>query len=150
MSDHLNNEITVIGPDTRIKGEVTFDNTARILGVVEGKITAGGELQIGPSADCKAEIQAASVIVDGSVDGPIHASERLTLSPNARVTGDIHAGTLIVAEGASFVGQCRVGPQAAELSKKSGMSMPTADIDFKPPWKNEQNRSRPQPTITAA
>jgi cytoskeletal protein CcmA (bactofilin family) len=132
-----NNEMTVIGPDTRISGEMTFDKSARILGAFEGKIIAQGEVQIGPSADCRAAIDAKRVVVDGAVTGPIHARERLTLSPNARVTGDITAGTLIVAEGASFVGQCQVGPQAAELSKNLGSTMPAGEIDFKPPWKHE-------------
>ena len=141
MPEQLNtpttNEMTIIGPDTRISGEMTFDKSARILGTFEGKITAKGEVQIGPTADCRAAIDAQRVIVDGTVTGPIHAHERLTLSPNARVTGDITAGTLIVAEGASFVGQCQVGPQAAELSKNAGSSMPSGEIDFKPPWKHE-------------
>ncbi len=131
------NEMTVIGPDTRINGEMTFDKSALILGAFEGKIIAQGEVQIGPTADCRAAIDAQRVIVDGAVTGPIHARERLTLSPNARVTGDITAGTLIVAEGASFVGQCQVGPQASDLSKKSGSTMPSGEIDFKPPWKHE-------------
>jgi len=131
------NELTVIGPDTRISGEMTFDKSARILGCFEGKIVAQGEVQIGPTADCRAAIDAQRVIVDGAVSGPILARERLTLTPNAKVTGDITAGALIVAEGASFVGQCQVGPHATDLAKNSGGTMPVGEIDFKPPWRNE-------------
>ena len=40
-------ELTVIGPDTRIKGEMFFEKSARILGQFEGKIIAQGEVQIG-------------------------------------------------------------------------------------------------------
>ncbi len=154
MPDHKlpNNEMTIIGPDTRISGEVSFNSTARILGTVEGKIVANAELQIGPSANCQAAIEGKTVIVDGGVEGPVHAAERLTLSPHARVVGDIRAGTLVVAEGASFVGHCQVGPQAKELAD-AGTTMPSADIDFKPPWKTERTNSARQgvePSIAAA
>ena len=47
-------ELTVIGADTRIKGEMFFEKSARILGHFEGKITAQGEVQIGNGANCNA------------------------------------------------------------------------------------------------
>ncbi|MCC5824115.1 MAG: polymer-forming cytoskeletal protein [Phycisphaerales bacterium] len=110
-------EMTVIGPDTKIKGEMFFEKSARILGSFEGKITAQGEVQIGAGALCNAAVEADRVIVDGRVHGPITARDRLTLTANAQVQGDLTAGTLVVAEGASFVGHCHVGPHAQELSK---------------------------------
>lgn len=113
MSDHTSS-MTVIGADTQIKGELTFDTTARILGKVEGRITSKGELQIGDSAACKAALDAGKIIVDGTVEGNITARERVTLNSKARVTGDIVAGTLVVVEGASFSGHCRVGPDAGK------------------------------------
>ncbi len=113
MSDHTSS-MTVIGADTSIKGELTFDTTARILGKVEGRISSKGELQIGDSAACKAALDAGKIIVDGTVEGNITARERVTLNSKARVTGDIVAGTLVVVEGASFSGNCRVGPDAGK------------------------------------
>jgi len=104
--------MTVIGPDTQIKGELTFDTAARILGRVEGKVTSKGELQIGETAVCKAALDAGKVTIDGTVEGNVSARERVQLNGKARVTGDISALTLVVAEGASFVGHCRVGPEA--------------------------------------
>ena len=109
-------QLTVIGADTKIKGEMFFEKSARILGQFEGKIGAKGEVQVGASALCKAAIEAERVVVDGAVSGPIHARDRLTLTRNARVQGDLTAGTLVVAEGASFVGHCNVGPKAKELA----------------------------------
>ncbi len=117
MSEH--EQITVIGPDTRIKGEMSFERTARILGRFEGKVTTDGELQVGASAQCQAALEAGTVIVDGTVEGDIVARERIQLNGSARVTGDVVAEKLIVAEGASFSGHCRVGPEAVrEASQK--------------------------------
>ncbi len=108
-----NSEMTVIGRDTKIKGEMTFDSGARILGTFEGKISSAGEVQVGEGANCLAAIDAQRVVVDGQIQGDITAGEVLTLNADARVQGDIVANKLIVIEGATFEGNCRVGPSVA-------------------------------------
>lgn len=141
MSEH-EPQITVIGPDTRIKGEMSFDRTARILGHFEGLVTTEGELQIGASAHCKAALQAGTVIVDGLVEGDILARDRVQLNGSARVNGDVVAEKLIVSEGASFSGHCRVGPEAvANASAPQPKPMSTARPDHKP-----QIEAKPQAT----
>lgn len=113
-----NGEMTVIGRDTTIKGEMSFESGARILGTFEGKITSAGEVQIGSGANCNAAVEAQRVLVDGNINGDISASELLTLNADAKVVGDIVANKLVVMEGATFVGNCRVGP--ATGSKQTG------------------------------
>lgn len=108
------NQTTVIGPDTTLKGELTFENSARIMGRVEGKVSSKGEVTIGDGAACKATIDAGRVLVDGVVEGNITAKEKVQLNAKARVVGDITALTLVVSEGASFTGHCRVGADAAK------------------------------------
>ena len=124
-------EMTVIGADTRIKGEMFFEKSARILGSFEGKITAQGEVQIGNGANCNAAVEAEQIIVDGSVQGPLFARDRLTLTANAQVQGDLTAGTLVVAQGASFVGHCNVGPRANEMTGNTNTT--TAQTNQTPP-----------------
>jgi cytoskeletal protein CcmA (bactofilin family) len=104
--------ITVIGPDTQIKGEMTFESGACILGKFEGRIATRGELQIGETAVCKANIDAGRVVIDGAIEGDVVARERLELNAGATVAGDITAAKLVVAEGATFIGHCRVGEAA--------------------------------------
>lgn len=174
MSDRGQPEMTVIGRDTRIKGEMYFENGARILGRFEGKIAAQGEVQIGESATCDASVEADTVVVDGRVTGDLTARSRLSLNSNAQVQGDLTAGTLVVAEGATFVGHCTVGPEAAKLiqqrdaapaastparngaeSRGAARAAADAEIDFKPPWRQNGNGSangvrRPEPAVAAA
>jgi cytoskeletal protein CcmA (bactofilin family) len=107
-------QTTIIGPDTHIKGDMTFDGTARLLGSFEGTITAKGELQIAQGATCKAAVDAAKVTVDGDVDGNVTARDRVELTSKAKMKGDVVALRLVVAEGASFVGHCTVGPEATK------------------------------------
>lgn len=114
MADPTSPQSTVIGPDTKITGEMSFDGTARILGTFEGKIAAKGELQVASGATCRAAVDAQKVIVDGVVDGNVNARERVELTSKAKMTGDLVATKLVVAEGASFVGHCTVGPDAAK------------------------------------
>lgn len=105
-------QTTVIGRDAKIKGEMTFEQSARILGTFEGKITAKGEVQVGEGAVCRASVEATTVMVDGLIEGDVLARERVELTAKARVKGDLCAAALVVADGASFVGHCRVGPDA--------------------------------------
>jgi cytoskeletal protein CcmA (bactofilin family) len=107
------NQTTVIGADTHIKGEMTFEGSARILGHFEGKISAKGDLHIADGAVCKASVDAAKVTVDGTVEGNIAARERVELTAKARVKGDLVAAKMLVAEGATFAGHVSVGPDAA-------------------------------------
>jgi cytoskeletal protein CcmA (bactofilin family) len=117
------NQTTIIGPDTHIKGEMSFDNTAKLLGSFEGQITAKGELQVAEGAKCKATVEASRVTVDGSVEGNMIARERVSLNANAAMKGDLTAAKLVVAEGAVFVGHVKVGPDAA----KGGTGAQTAE-----------------------
>ncbi len=129
MAQSNNSEMTVIGRDTRIKGEMFFESGARILGSFEGKISSAGEVQIGAGANCQAAIEASRVTVDGNITGDIAASELLTLNASAHIQGDVTAGKLIVAEGATFVGHCRVGPNvsatAATTARSTSATTPT-------------------------
>jgi cytoskeletal protein CcmA (bactofilin family) len=113
-------QLTVIGPDAVIKGEISFQGKARILGTVEGRIDSQGEVLIESGSNCRATVDAAVVVVDGVVEGDLTARERLQLSQRAAVKGDIAAGSLIVAEGATFIGHCSVGPEA--IKRRVGMS----------------------------
>jgi cytoskeletal protein CcmA (bactofilin family) len=117
MAENNRGTTTVIGPDTHIKGEMVFETTARILGTFEGRVIAKGEIQIGDGAACKAAVEGGTVIVDGLIEGDVQGRERVQLNSKAKVIGDIVSATLVVAEGASFSGNCRVGPDVMKGNK---------------------------------
>ncbi len=144
-------QLTVIGPDTFIKGEMIVESAACILGKFEGRIAGTGEITIGQSAICKASVDSARVIVEGAIEGDVIARERLELHPGAIVHGDITAAKLIVAEGATFIGHCRVGETAVKQQGAAGTHKPeqtSGPIPF------ETSRARipgkPSPMIPAA
>jgi len=122
MADTGSNQTTIIGADTSIKGEMEFGNSAQIMGRFEGKITAKGELQVSEGATCKAEVDAQDVIIGGVLEGDVTAKEKVQLNPKARMAGDLVAAKLVVAEGASFIGHCSVGPDAHKNAGSKGAS----------------------------
>jgi len=103
---------TVIGADAVFKGELSFDKGVRVDGRVEGKINTKGQIAVSTAGKLQADVQAGNVVVEGEVNGNLMAKQRVELRKTARLRGDIRAATLLVAEGASFVGQCAVGPEA--------------------------------------
>lgn len=113
-------QTTVIGPDTQIKGDMTFESSAQILGKFEGSITSNGDLQIANGATCTAQVKANRITVDGTIEGDIVGRERVKLNAGATVKGDIVAAKLAVEEGATFVGHCSVGADAAKQAERGG------------------------------
>src|SRR5262245_33206250 len=109
-------QMTTIGAATHIKGEMSFDSSARILGTFAGKTAAKGELQSANGASCRAALEAGKVLVDGEVEGNLTAREKVELTAKAKVKGDLVAARLVVAEGAAFVGHLTVGPEAAKMA----------------------------------
>lgn len=135
------NNVTVIARDAKFKGELVLEQSVKIHGSYEGRISSQGEIHVAEGAGCKASLEARSVIIDGNVEGDILARERLTLSGKARVKGDITAAAIIVAEGATYSGQCKVGPQAPRGED--------TDVEVKPRVQRLQNMNGPAPATTA-
>jgi len=122
-------QTTVIGPDTRIKGEISVDRLAVIHGGIEGQITAKGDIELASGSKCNASVDANKVTIEGTVSGDVSGREAVKLSSSARVKGDLIAAKLIVEEGAVFVGHCQVGGDAA----KAAAARPRASPKPNPP-----------------
>jgi len=114
------NQTTIIGADTHIKGEMSFDRSCRLLGAFEGTINAKGQLHVADGASCKAEVEAGEIVVDGTIEGNVTARERIQLNGKSKLIGDVVAAKLIVAEGASFSGHVSVGPDAIKGGGSGG------------------------------
>lgn len=128
-----NTDVTVIGPGTTIKGELTFTQSAQVLGTIEGRVIAENDLVVGEEAVCNAEVVAGTALVDGTISGNITVKDRIQLNRSARVQGDLVAKTLMVAEGASYTGHCKVGgdvdlSQIAEMKSEVNGEVDSADL----------------------
>jgi len=117
---------TVLGNDVAFKGEISFENNMRVEGKIEGKINSKGRLSLGKGAQITAEVVIGQLAVEGTFKGNVVASERIELASSAHVLGDIRAPKLVIAEGATFVGNCHVSPDALKDIKPQEFVVPVA------------------------
>lgn len=100
---------TLVGQGSHFEGKMTFEGIVRIDGSFIGEIVSHDTLIIGESADVRAELDVATVVIYGQVYGNIRASECIELHAPAHLVGNIVTPALVVERGAVFDGQCRMG-----------------------------------------
>ena len=119
---------TVIGPNTKISGEISGTENLTVDGKVEGVIRLeGGCLTIRPDGQVRATVIAQDVIVLGRLEGEIRASGLLQLRGSAVVQGDVFAARLSIEDGASLRGNLDPSRSAEPLpvSRDSVHALPT-------------------------
>ena len=89
---------------------ISKSNDLMFNGTLNGDIAAAGELTLGPSADIHGEVRARSLKLSGKVRGNVFIGDTCKLFSSAVLIGDLKANRLVLEEGASFLGQSRVGP----------------------------------------
>ena len=106
---------TLIGPHTRVQGDLTFGAGLHVDGQVAGNVRAGGGqaavLSVSDSGSIEGSVEAPHVVLNGMVRGDILARERLELGPKARVDGNVYYGVIEMAPGAQILGKLIHQPQ---------------------------------------
>jgi cytoskeletal protein CcmA (bactofilin family) len=88
------------------RGELEFEDTMRIDGKFNGKITSKNELIVGESATIDGEIHVGRISISGTVSGKIRADQRIEIHRSGKVYSDLETPALIIEEGATFQGSC--------------------------------------------
>lgn len=96
---------SVIGPHTRIQGELLGDEDVVVEGRVEGRVLVAREFRVAPSGVVAAEVHAGTVVIAGEVTGDVTATERVEILPSGSLEGNIRAPKVAVGEGARFKGR---------------------------------------------
>jgi len=100
---------TLIGDNTRIKGDLRFEGGCHIDGVVDGSVIADKDpeafLSISSEGFVDGSVRVPRVQLDGKVQGDVYASERVELGPTAKVNGNVHYELLEMAAGAEINGK---------------------------------------------
>ena len=95
------------------RGELDFEDTMRIDGKFNGKITSKNELIVGESAHIEGDVHVGRIAISGTVVGKIIADQRVEIHRNGKVYSDIDTPALIIEEGAVFQGNCVMGDRKA-------------------------------------
>jgi|SRR5687767_3555418 cytoskeletal protein CcmA (bactofilin family) len=98
------------------KGEMEFEDTMRIDGRFNGRITSKNELIVGESAHIEGDIHVGRIAISGTVVGKIIADQRVEIHRNGKVYSDIDTPALIIEEGAIFQGNCVMGDRKGNVT----------------------------------
>src|SRR5512141_516060 len=105
------------------KGELEFEDTMRIDGKFNGRITSKNELIVGESAQIDGDLHVGRIAISGTVIGKIVATQVVQIHRNGKVYSDIDTPALIIEEGAIFQGNCvmsdRKGANVATIAAKA-------------------------------
>jgi len=99
---------TILGKGSAFDGKLTFEGAVRIDGEFSGEIRTQGTLIVGETAEIKAQIVAARIIVEGVVRGDLTATESIEIHAPARVYGNLASPALEIQRGSVFEGSCQM------------------------------------------
>jgi cytoskeletal protein CcmA (bactofilin family) len=108
----------LIGPKTRINGDVEFVGGFHLDGTINGNVVCetGNDaiLSVSEQGCIEGSVIAPNVLLNGTVKGNIDAVDRLELGSKARVLGNARYGVIETAVGAQINGKLvHRGPGAA-------------------------------------
>ncbi len=112
---------------SKMTGELRFEDTFRVDGSLEGKVSSKGDLVVGDGGEIDGEIAVGRLFVSGTVRGVINAATRHEITPSGKVEAEIHTPALVIEEGAFFEGACHMqrpgtkGDSDADAGSKSGV-----------------------------
>jgi cytoskeletal protein CcmA (bactofilin family) len=110
---------TVVGAGIRISGRVTGEEDLHVEGRIDGSIQLSDTLFVAPGGIVAAEVEAHNVVVSGVIVGNVTARDCVTLHSGAKLVGDITAPRLVIADGAAFKGNVRMGGEVPAPREKS-------------------------------
>jgi len=110
---------TLIGKASRVHGDMEFAGGLHLDGTIEGNLRAdpveGSSLSVSETGSIDGNVEAASVMLNGSVRGDIIARGRVVLGATARVQGNVYYGVIEMTLGAQIIGKVtRISENSAE------------------------------------
>ena len=102
----------LIGPGTKIIGNIETTESIRIDGEIEGNIASKGRVVVGAKGKVTGEINCLNAEIEGVLQGKAEVKELLSLKATSKLYGDIQTNKLTIEPGAVFTGKCTMGSTA--------------------------------------
>ncbi len=100
---------TLVGPNSRINGDLIFAGGCHLDGTVKGSVSADPDsnsaLSISEDAVVEGGVTVPYVVLNGIVRGDVFANQRVELGPTARVIGNVYYNLIEMAIGAEINGK---------------------------------------------
>jgi cytoskeletal protein CcmA (bactofilin family) len=114
----------LIGPKTRINGDVEFVGGFHLDGYINGNVVggtgSGAILSVSEEGCIEGSVIAPNVLLNGTVKGSIDAGDRVELGSKARVLGNVHYAVIETAVGAQINGKLIHRAPAAGAAAAAG------------------------------
>ncbi len=96
---------TIIGPDVKVKGEISGKEDLTVHGQVEGTIDfKKSQVIVSKTGNIKADIYGKIITIEGEVKGSLFGEEKIVLQPSGVVRGNMTSPRVHVEDGAKFKG----------------------------------------------
>jgi len=96
-----------------VRGRLTGSEPLHVDGVVEGDVVVDDVVTIGAEGRVAGRVEARSVLVYGRIEGDLAATEKAEVAASGSTEGDIEAPRVVIAEGAYFKGNVKMGRPGA-------------------------------------
>lgn len=99
------NQVTaILDAGASFEGRLSFEGTVQIGGVFKGEIFTQDTIIINESAKVQAQIEADTIIINGSVEGNLFARSKVVMHPPTVFRGTVTTPSLRIDEGVVFEG----------------------------------------------
>jgi cytoskeletal protein CcmA (bactofilin family) len=104
VTDQALGPTTLIGPNTRFKGDVSTGDPVEIRGTLEGDCQTSARCVVHEGARVLGNIEAAALVIAGKVEAGLLKADKVELRATAVVEGAIRAQMIVIADGAFYKG----------------------------------------------
>ena len=117
----LSSEITetIIGAQTKFKGNVNTDKPIRIDGIFEGDIDSSDLVLITENGSVKGNIKCSEFQLFGKAEGTADCAVLMQFAATGRFDGDISTPSLITVPGSIFNGNCKMVSESAPVQNST-------------------------------
>jgi len=100
---------TLVGPNSRVNGDLHFEGGCHIDGTVKGSVSAdldsSSAVSISEDGGVEGSVNVSYVVLNGIVRGDVYANQRVELGSTARVIGNVYYNLIEMAIGAEINGK---------------------------------------------
>ncbi|VAW32995.1 hypothetical protein MNBD_GAMMA01-2065 [hydrothermal vent metagenome] len=101
-------EDTLLGKNTKIKGDVNFNGTLHLDGSISGSLLGSQNddvLIISETGLIEGKIEVANIIINGTIKGDIIASGKIEVASKANIEGNVYYQNIEMEAGSKINGQ---------------------------------------------
>jgi len=117
MNESTGKTKSIILNDVEITGSLDFQGELSFDGKIKKGSITGDSLLVEKGAIIDGDVMAESLRLSGRITGNVTVMKKCELSATASLTGDLVSNQLAMEEGATLIGQVRLGPVTPKKSQ---------------------------------